>query len=188
MSSDFVGMSQVVLSAALVVATVVYAWYTRRMADVMKAQIELAKNPLVVASIDVLSPTKVYLRVDNVGKGVANDVHVRALSEPSGMSLKWARMALLPEKREMVLLPRSFEDYERLAQFKKVIVDIDCLDIEGRSHIRHQEIDLTPLKLDMEGLADTIYAVPSNQIAQDQAKQLEKIAVSLEKLASQKGA
>ncbi len=95
----------VFLTAGLLIVTGYYAWHTQRMAAEMKSSRELAVLPKLAADIRFRFGSLGFLRLTNVGQGVALDVDVRIVFEPAeGSSYpqqerRWQAAVVAPGER-----------------------------------------------------------------------------------------
>ena len=100
-----------VLTAFLVVATVYYAWQTRKavaqtqeMIREMRLSREVAVRPKVVPGVQILGPSNLYPRVANLGGGPAIDVRVSFTLEPEGPSTDYRVPYMRPGHAAGVML------------------------------------------------------------------------------------
>jgi hypothetical protein len=83
---DTAAWALVIVSSGLLIATAVYAWYARKQANMMRNNLELETAPNVVAYLDIDHRGMAHLVVQNIGKGIAQDIKVHI--EPPLMTSK----------------------------------------------------------------------------------------------------
>lgn len=81
----------ILTSIALVIATVVLAFFTYRLWQ----EARIAREPRIVASLDLIAPNYGELRIVNAGAGAAIDVDI-TFSAKGGEQRKWAESVVMP--------------------------------------------------------------------------------------------
>ncbi|QCS41308.1 hypothetical protein [Natrinema versiforme] len=69
-----IAVSQTLLSFALVVATVIYTYYTKAQTDEMQATREMENQPILRGNVLTFAPTLMIAEIRNTGNGAAHDV------------------------------------------------------------------------------------------------------------------
>jgi len=172
---DVLALSQVVLGAALFVATVVYAWHTSIMARVAKQQMEWSKKPIIAVSPDFVGPVTVFLRIQNVGAGVARGAKVKISSKPDGLALSWAHPSLLPQQGLTILLPEKYRDLRTFAGLERIVSEISFTDIEGTPYSYTDTLELKDYRESMDTVP-TVWEESDEDRQKKQLKALQDIA------------
>jgi len=180
---DALAMSQVVLAAALLVATIIYAWHTSIMARVAKQQMEWSRKPIIAVSPDLVGPVTVFLRIQNVGAGVARAAKVKISSKPAGLALSWAHPSLLPLQGFTLFLPEKISDLMTFAGFEKIVAEISFNDIEGTPYNYTDTLELKDFRESMD-TAPTVWEESDEDRQKSQVKALENIASALKDIKS----
>lgn len=182
MADDFLTIAQVVLAAALVAATVFLAWYTKGMARAMWNQLDWAIRPIVAPTLEFIGPVYVTFRFQNVGNGVANDVRVRATSDPQLVQFDWAYPSLLPGQSAAILQPKELQTSDSLAKLQRVVFDVACLDVWGSSRAQRHVLELGPFHAQLEK-ATTMWERTEKELLETQVEKLDRIASEIGRLA-----
>ncbi|MFV2070890.1 MAG: hypothetical protein ACC645_28320 [Pirellulales bacterium] len=136
----------VVLSSALTLATAVLAWFTWGLWRETKA----ARQPRLVASIDLLPPNHGELRIVNAGTGSALAVSITFGLE-GGEQRRWAESVVLQnDARNFHLMSEDDEsrnpDVKGLnavvGAFPTMTVDGNYEDVRGEDYVIQQALDI----------------------------------------------
>lgn len=175
--------AQVALALALVVATVVYAWYTKKMANSLYAQLDWNQRPVIAVSLDFIGPVAVNFRFENIGLGLANDIQAKIASEPEGLSFEWAFPALLPRQSATPFMPDNYRDLDSLLKLDRVRIDLSCKDVSGAQRQQNVTLELKPFR---EKLAKvpTVYEEPLLDYVKKQTEHQERISRTLQDLSA----
>jgi len=183
MAEDIVSWSQTILAAALLIATIMYAWHTATMARVAKQQMEWSRKPIIAVSPDLVGPATVFLRIQNVGAGVARAAKVKISSKPEGLALSWAHPSLLPLQGFTLFLPEKTSDLRTFAAFEKIVAEISFSDIEGTPYNYTDTLELKDFRESMD-TAPTVWEKSDEARQESQVKALESIATALKDIRS----
>jgi hypothetical protein len=110
------------LTAALVVATGVYSWFTRLMAREMKETRLFSFRPRLALDLKVIAPHSGVVVVRSLGPGPAVDVRVTVTYQPSG-----ARKVFLAP----VLVPGQSNDFFPIGASGAPALELDDLASQG---------------------------------------------------------
>jgi hypothetical protein len=136
----------VVLSAALVVATCVYAYFTWQMAREMRETRRQAIRPRLGLYIRPYGPTGGHLALVSLGPGTALEVAVTLRFEPSGETREWSAPVFAPGDDAEFFFPRvekhqlpGFDELER--QNAQVTASGSMRDVAGDVHEVSEHVD-----------------------------------------------
>jgi hypothetical protein len=172
----------VFLTAALVVTTAVYAYFTWRMADEMRQTREQTLRPRLGLYVRPYDPIGGHVALRSLGPGTALDVVITLKFEPSGETRDW-RTPVFPSGDEaQFIFPRNEEG--RIPGFNaleaggvQVSVSGSMRDVAGRAHDVNERLDVASWYM-VVGEADQLYAkTPLDEIASE----MEKIRQALER-------
>jgi hypothetical protein len=176
-----IDLAQLIVSVALVVATIVYAIYTKRMATVLLKQLSWSKQPVIATSLEFIGPTVAQLRFENVGNGVASDIRAKISSEPDDLQFGWAFPSLLPRQSAAVFFPKGYDSMSKLLSLERLKFELDCIDIDGIHESRAAVLELGPFRRASDKTM-TVYEESSDYRLEKQVEHISKIGEQLEKL------
>jgi hypothetical protein len=171
-----------VLTAALVFTTAVYAYFTWRMVDEMQKSRLQTLRPRLGLHIHPYSPLGGHVALRSLGPGVALDVGLTLNFEPSGETRPWRTPVFPPGEEAQFFFPKiegnqlpGFQDLEK----NGVIVNVhgSMRDISGHEHTIAERFDVAAW-LEALGKENQVYDEPA---ADKIARELKKIRERLEK-------
>lgn len=125
--SDLIAIAQVVLAVALVYATTWYAIVTHH------TWLE-ERKPVLWVFLDAVAPTLTQLRIENVGKGVANEIKATIEFGQTGKKITWAFPSLGPHESRKVRVPSEYFSLESMLGLGKLTAHFSSSDIMGKSY------------------------------------------------------
>jgi len=145
-------LALVVLTAALVITTVVYAVYTAKMAAEMRETRELGIRPRLGLLIRPVDPNIGLIEIRSLGPGTALAVSVRLVQEPAAGQAEraWQAAVFWPgEKARLKPLPPSNASpsitIQTLADAQvRLRLDGSMLEIDGKHHAVKETFEVAP--------------------------------------------
>jgi len=121
-----------VATGGLVVATAIYAYYTKKLVGVTERTREDQTRPIIRSSVSFIGPVAGVLRCQNIGIGSATDLSVTLEAFPQTLSWKkqWDEPLLLPGGFRDFFLPfMSLEEIKSKIDF--ILLTGECKDAFG---------------------------------------------------------
>jgi hypothetical protein len=165
----------VILTAALVLTTAVYSYFTWRMADEMRKTREQTLRPRLGLFVRAYSPMGGHIALPSLGPGIALDVLITLKFEPSGETPHWQTPVFPPGHEAEFFFPK--DDQERLPGFKEIeergihssVVGL-MRDVAGTSYEVNEQLD-TAAWSRVLGEANQVYVTnPADAVASEMKK------------------
>jgi hypothetical protein len=135
------GASTAILTGALVLVTVIYAWQNRKMVREMKHARDAAILPKLALEFHRLGPNVVDLAIRNVGPGAAIDIDVRTewvpiAEDATAPGARWRRNLLSPSEQVELFPPGDLGgNLDSLPdRFREVRLQGTMIDAAGTTH------------------------------------------------------
>ena len=173
-----------ILTLLLVLATFYLGWQTRAMAkQTLEARL-VDYEPIIKATLGWIGPLGVYLKIQNVGRGVAKNVEIEIEERPTkGPPRKSFQPLVAPGGFAKLWLDQVY--FKELSErFDEITVRGKCKDTLGRSHPIDDTIDLKELKKSIE-TAPQLLNITLDEYVRDIGKTLEEVDKSLRNLQRQ---
>jgi hypothetical protein len=175
-----------VLTLALVVVTIYYAWQTRQTVAELRRARSASVLPRITVSIRTLSAGVGWVKLSNVGPGAALDVDARMTLIPNGWEIPWRAHVVAPgEYHEFIPTPAD-DPNAQLGYLDRLIERFDHIhlvatykDALGGSYTTDESIEIRDWWRGVVAAHSLVVHDPQ----QDQASELEKIRKVLEGIA-----
>lgn len=165
----------VFLTAALVLTTAIYAFFTWRMADEMKKTRFQTVRPKLGLYIHPYSPLGGHVGIRSLGPGVALNVNLKLTFQPSGESRTWQTPLFSPGEDAQFFFPNIANKLPGFVELRENQVQVNIegsmLDVSGRAHPVDEHLNAGAWS-EALGYENQVYAEPP----------LTKIARELEKI------
>jgi hypothetical protein len=180
-----VDVALVLLTAALVVTTAVYSYFTWRMADEMRKTRVQSLRPRLGLYVRAYGPTGGHIALRSLGPGIALDVLITLRFEPSGETRHWRTPVFPPGQEAEFFFPK--DEQETIPGFKELeergiqtSVVGSMRDVAGAPYDVHEELDAAAWSKVL-GEAHQVYVkTPADTVASE----MKKIRETLEKVRS----
>lgn len=183
--SEIIAYAQVILALALVWATVWYAYVSHR------SWVE-EKKPVLWVFLSLIGPTFAELRVENLGRGVANDIKASIRLGETGKEITWAFPSLASKEAKKVFLPEEYQSLKSLLLLGHITTRFTCSDILGKRHDSTAVLSLAGFSKSLreaptryeESLEDTMKRIPKR--LQEIERTLRDLSKAIGRLSGQK--
>jgi hypothetical protein len=182
----------VLLTAALVVTTAIYSYFTWRMAKEMQETRVQALRPRLGLLVRPYGPTGGFLALRSLGPGTALDVSVTLRFEPSGEARDWRTPVFPPGDEAEFFFPDTESgqapDFTMLEEHGVVAtVTGSVLDVAGKSHQVDERLDVATWAKVLTSAHQRYDTEPADKIATELKKireTFDKVRRVLERLLS----
>lgn len=186
-----------VLTGALVLTTIVYAYFTAKMADEMRESRELSVRPRLALDIHMLGPSVGMVELRSLGPGTAVDIAVMLAFTPPGETRAWRSPVFAPGQTALFDFPDPAEgaaaghNMESLKEHGvRVALNGSLNDIEGREYLVEEALSVADW-WSVVSAADQLFRDHPTTVANREREKLrrviEKAQKDLHTLASRRG-
>jgi hypothetical protein len=173
-----------ILTAALVVVTIYYAWQTRQTVKELRNARGASIFPRIRATVFSPGAGNGFVHITNVGTGPALDIRATVTFQPGGPPTPWRSQLLLPGETSELQM-RSTKDPDGTFRIEDVIADHPHLHLDARYLDALGEEHHVDERLDIREWWTTVVAA-GQSVGHDWPKEtrdeLEKIRKELEKV------
>jgi len=138
-----------IVTIVLVIITGYYAKQTKNTVTAIQKSAELSIQPHLKASINMIGPVAIDLKISNVGNGAAKNIELEFWIETKDSTKKsWNKPLLMPKEEEEFFIP----DEQKGSQFgvdhfkqnqTTIRIQGKYYDILGKEHLIDDKIDVT---------------------------------------------
>ena len=174
----------VLLTAALVVTTIAYAYFTAKMVTEMRESRELSIRPRIALEVQMLSPTIGMVALRSLGPGTAVDVAVLLSFTPPGETRAWRSPVFVPGQQAIFETPPPVEgdlghNMEALKKHGVTVVAKGSMsDLNGREY----RIDETLSAADWWSVVSESQQLFLTDVRAETNRELEKLRRAVEKI------
>lgn len=165
----------VILTAALVLTTAVYSYFTWRMADEMQKTREQTLRPRLGLYVRAYGPMGGHVALRSLGPGTALDVLVALSFEPSGETREWRTPVFPPGAEAEFFFPK--DEAERIPDLKQleeygihVRVTGSMRDVAGASHDVSEQLDAATWAKGLAEAHQVYVKSPTDTVASEMKK------------------
>jgi len=172
--STLIGIGTAVLAIAtmvLVIITGYYAKQTKKTVTAIEKSAELSIQPHLKASIIMMGPVAIDLKISNVGNGAAKNIELEFWIETKDSTKKnWNKPLLMPKEGEEFFIPDEQKGSQFGIDYFKQNQTTICIkgkyyDILGKGHLIDDKIDVTAYVNQFENTQIRYQEKPIDKIA-----------------------